>query len=233
MANDMDPDPAVLAITLLRAARIGSLATSIEGQPFVSLVTPATAPDRSVLLWLSDLAEHTRHLRSDPRCALMVSGAAPTTNPQTAPRLSIRATAEPIDAPALKARWLAIHPYALMYSDFQDFSLWRLTPHAASFVAGFGRAGRLSGADLVAESGVVAAIEEAAPGIMDGFNAGPATMARSAGAWRMVAVDLDGADLAAEETVRRFRFAAAARGPQDILDVLSRPASPRWEETRG
>ncbi|HET6194599.1 MAG TPA: pyridoxamine 5'-phosphate oxidase family protein, partial [Acetobacteraceae bacterium] len=64
-----DESPAWQARVLLRAARAGTLATSIDGQPFASLVTPATAPDLSVLLFLSALSEHTRHLRQEPRCA--------------------------------------------------------------------------------------------------------------------------------------------------------------------
>ena len=38
---------------LLRASRAGTLATSAQGQPFASLVTPACAPDLSLLLLLS------------------------------------------------------------------------------------------------------------------------------------------------------------------------------------
>ena len=60
---------------LLRAARVGTLATSAQGQPFASLVTPACAPDLSLLLLLSDLSEHTRHLRAEPRCSVLVTGA--------------------------------------------------------------------------------------------------------------------------------------------------------------
>ena len=59
---------------LLRAARSATLGTQTGGQPFTALVTPATAPDLSVLLWLSTLSEHTRHLLAEPRCALMVMG---------------------------------------------------------------------------------------------------------------------------------------------------------------
>jgi len=62
---DTEDSPAWAARKLLRAARSGTLATAIDGQPFASLVTPATAPDASVLLLLSDLSEHTRHLRTD------------------------------------------------------------------------------------------------------------------------------------------------------------------------
>ena len=60
---------------LLRAASAGVLATAIEGQPFAALATPATAPDRSPLLLLSGLSEHTRHLRTEPyrrRCGVQV-----------------------------------------------------------------------------------------------------------------------------------------------------------------
>ena len=90
---------------LLRAARAGTLATVQDGQPFASLVTPATAPDRSVLMLLSDLSEHTRHLKADPRCSLMVAGAATGLNPQTAPRLTLTGTAARIQDAGLKARW--------------------------------------------------------------------------------------------------------------------------------
>jgi putative heme iron utilization protein len=93
---------------LLRAARAGTLATVQDGQPFASLVTPATAPDRSVLMLLSNLSEHTRHLKADPRCSLMVTGAATGLNPQTAPRFTLSGTAAPIADAALKARWLAL-----------------------------------------------------------------------------------------------------------------------------
>ena len=79
------PDPAWQSRQLLRAARAGVLATQKDGQPFASLVTPACAPDGSILMFLSTLSEHTRQLRAEPRCSLMVMGQATAANPQTAP----------------------------------------------------------------------------------------------------------------------------------------------------
>ena len=75
-----DPADAFLARQLLRAARAATLATQTAGQPFTALVTPATAPDLSILLWLSSMSEHTRHLMAEPRCALMVTGQPETEN---------------------------------------------------------------------------------------------------------------------------------------------------------
>src|SRR5277367_3728533 len=103
----MDESPAAVppawqARCLLRAARGGCLATSAKGQPFASLVTPACMPDGSLLLLLSQLAEHTRHLMADPRCSIMVTGAATSDNPQTTPRLTVTGIAEVVKDSAFK-----------------------------------------------------------------------------------------------------------------------------------
>ena len=207
-----DNAPAWEARKLLRAARAGTLATSLQGQPFASLVTPACAPDLSVLLLLSDLSEHTRHLRAEPRCSVLVTGAPENTNPQTAPRVSITGVAEVVADAALKARYLAIHPYASLYADFGDFALWRVRPLGGLYVGGFGRAARLRAGELTPDADVVAAIAAAEAGIISHCNADHpdalAAIAGSAEPWRMVAVDVDGCDLAAGERVIRIHWSA-------------------------
>ena len=206
------PSPSWQARTLLRAARVGTLATSAEGQPFASLITPACAPDLSVLVLLSALSEHTRHLRADPRCAVMVTGAAETINPQTAPRVTITGLAEPEPDPLLKARWLAVHPYAQLYADFTDFALFRIRPMAGQLVGGFARAFRLRQADLTPDAEAVARLQAAEADICAHCNADHpdaiALIAGGAGAWQMIAADVDGCDVAQDETVRRIAWSA-------------------------
>ncbi len=213
---------------LARAARMGTLATSAEGQPFASLVTPATAPDGSVLLLLSDLAEHTRHLRADPRCAVLVSGPAEEVNPQTAPRLTVTGLAAPDASPALKARYLAVHPYAALYADFGDFKLWRMQPLNGLLVAGFARASRLRAADLAPDAAGVAALEAAEPAILAHCNHDHAdALSRIAGvpgAWRMATADVDGCDLACGERVIRVAWPAPAASAEDVRRALVRLA---------
>src|ERR1039457_5115119 len=146
---DSPVEAAFEARKLLRAARSGTLATVVDGgQPFASLITPACAPDLGLLLLLSDLSEHTRHLRAEPRCSILVTGVAETANPQTAPRVTVTGIAEMTGDPVLKSRYLAIHPYASLYADFGDFNLWRVRPLGALLVGGFARAVRLKAADL-------------------------------------------------------------------------------------
>jgi putative heme iron utilization protein len=213
---------------LLRAARAGYLATVEEGQPLASLVTPCCAPDLSVLLLLSELSAHTRQLRRDPRCSVMVVGVAEGANPQTAPRVSITGLAEIDSDPALKARWLAIHPYGGLYADFGDFALWRVRPMGAMFVGGFARAARLRQADLTPDPDAVAALLAAEADICRHCNEDhPDTLSLLAGepgAWLMVTCDVDGCDLAQGDLVKRVAWAAPIMEPEDVRRELIRLA---------
>jgi heme iron utilization protein len=212
---------------LLRAARVGTLATAQAGQPFAALVTPACAPDLSVLLLLSSLSEHAKQLRADPHCALMVMGEPADINPQTAPRLTVTGEAAPLDDPALKARWVARHPYAALYADFADFALFRLRPSGGQFIGGFASAHRLKASDLLADPAAVAAVMEAEPGILEHMNTDhPNAIAHMAGGpgWRMVAVDVDGCDLAREEAVMRIAWSAPVADAGGVRAELVRLA---------
>lgn len=230
-ATDSGEDtPGWAARKLLRAARAGTLATSAAGQPFASLVTPACTPDLTVLLLLSSLSEHTRHLRADPRCSLLVCGPPGGPNPQTAPRLTVTGVAEPLteDPAPAKARFLAVHPYAALYADFGDFGVWRIRPMGGLFVGGFARATRLRAADLAPDPAAVAAIAGAEADIIAHCNAdhpdAMAAIAGSPGDWRMVAADVDGCDLAREESVIRVHWSAPVSDAHDVRRELIRLA---------
>ena len=225
--------PSWTARKLLRAARAGTLATALDGQPFGSLVTPACAPDLSLLLLLSDLSEHTRHLHREPRCAVLVAGAAESANPQTAPRVTVTGLAERIDDAALKARWLTVHPYAALYADFGDFHLWRIRPMGALFVGGFARATRLRQTDLAPDPAAVAALAAAEADIVAHCNADHAGgmellgahAAGFEGTWRMAAADVDGCDLTLDKTVIRVAWrapvASASAVRTELVQILA------------
>jgi putative heme iron utilization protein len=214
---------------LLRAARAGTLATSAKGQPYASLVTPACMPDGSLLLLLSRLAEHTRHLLADPRCSVLVSGAPVSENPQTTPRVTVTGAAEVVHDKALKSRYLAVHPYATLYADFGDFSTWRIVPAAGILVGGFARAFRLKAADFVPDPAAAAAILAEEKGIIAHCNQDHAdalaAIAGQAGAgpmgdWRMVTVDVDGFDLALGALVVRHAWSAPVTNAMDVRREL-------------
>lgn len=225
MASDsVAESPAWQARRLMRAARGGCLATSAKGQPFASLVTPACMPDGSLLMLLSRLSEHTRHLMADPRCSVMVSGVAETVNPQTTPRVTVTGLAAVVDDPALKARYLAVHPYAALYADFGDFATWRMVPQAGILVGGFARAYRLKAADLAPDADAMAALLASEAGVLSHCNRDHADalalIAGSPGDWRMVTADVDGFDLALDERVVRFAWSAPVKDSGDVRREL-------------
>jgi len=217
---------------LMRGAAMATLATQAGGQPFASLVTPAVAPDGAVLLFLSTLSEHTRHLLVEPRCALLFTGPAPEINPQTAPRVTVTGLAIPVgedEADALKSRWLLRHPYAALYAGFGDFDLWRVRPAGALLVAGFAQARRLRSGELAPEPDAVAAVAGAEAELLATLNAGHAAALAAAGArlsggrpgaWRLLGLDVDGADLGCEEAVVRLPLPVSATSPEALRDGL-------------
>jgi len=238
--NEPTATPIPDARALLRAARAGTLATNGDGQPFASLVTPAATPDGAILLLLSGLSEHTRHLRNEPRCAVMVAGTPTETNPQTAPRLTVTGLAAPERDPAMKARWVALHPYAAFYAGFGDFQLWRVTPKAGLYIGGFASATRLRQADLAWDPAVVQAVAAAEPSVLSHCNddhgdaldliaaahrqtapeTTPESGPESGSGWRMVACDVDGCDLARGDIVLRVPWPAPVADAGGIRTAL-------------
>ncbi len=237
-ANRMTDAGAVWeARRLLRAGRAATLATTDAGQPFASLVTPACAPDLSPLILISELSPHTHQLRADPRCALLVAGAAAEANPQTAPRIGVTGIARPEPDPALKARWLAVHPYAALYAGFGDFSLWRIAIAGGQFVGGFARAARLGATDLAPDPDAVARIAAAEASILAHCNADHAEalglLAGGGQGWRMVAADVDGCDLVQGERATRIAWSAPVADAGGVRRELARLADEARKALRG
>lgn len=224
------------ARALIRGAVSATLASSAGGQPFASLVTPAPAPDLSPLLWLSTLSEHTRHLAAEPRCALLFTGAAEGPNPQTAPRVTVTGLAEQVpegEVPALKARWLARHPYAVLYADFADFGLWRVRIGGALHVGGFARAERIKAGELAPDPTALEAIAAAEAEIIqhvnDDHSDAVAAIAQGLlggdpGDWRLVAVDVDGCDLSDGNRSVRLAFLTQVSDAGGVRAALIRAA---------
>jgi putative heme iron utilization protein len=229
--NDQVDEKAAMALEarrLLRASGVATLATQQDGQPFAGLVTPATTHGAEVLLFLSTLSEHTRHLDRDGRCAVMVQGVPREANPQTAPRLTVTGVAERVEDAGLKGRWLARHPYAELYAGFGDFGLFRIVPKGALWVGGFAQARRFRMEEFLPNPAHAAAIAEAEAEILEHVNRDHAdameaiarSLGASPGAWRLVSVDVDGCELALGDWVLRSCFFQPAAEADDVRREL-------------
>lgn len=133
---------------LLRQRPVAALGTiDDDGAPFVSMVPYAVEPASGALvLHVSGLAVHTRHLRQRPAVSLMVMGADDAAEmAQALPRVTISARAETLepgseDARAAERAYLARFPAAELMTGLPDFRFVRLQATAVRHVAGFGAA---------------------------------------------------------------------------------------------
>jgi putative heme iron utilization protein len=151
----MDAAAAQQLKQLLRQRTVAALGTLHAGAPFVSMVPYAIAGDGSgLLIHVSGLASHTKDMRADPRVSLLVmQEEGGGTSALALPRASIQGTAQelPADAPDLpgfRAAYLERFPDAAQMFGFADFSLFRIRPESARYVARFGQARSLSGESL-------------------------------------------------------------------------------------
>ncbi|WP_103334462.1 HugZ family protein [Pseudotabrizicola formosa] len=156
------PDPVLPADDAARALSRDLLAAThaalsyLEPEtalPAISRIAFGLDPAGVPMTLISALAPHSAALRANPACALLLGEPGPKGDPLTHPRLMLQARAQFIapddpNRPTLRDHWLAHHPKSKLYIDFADFSLVRLHPVSALLNGGFGRAFRLSPADL-------------------------------------------------------------------------------------
>lgn len=157
MSQPARPDPIrptddaarALARDLCGAARFGALGVidPETGGPMVSRVAVLWHAGAALIL-VSDLSLHTAALRQAPASSLLLGEPGPKGDPLTHPRITLMARAGMADKAALRGVWLAAHPKAALYYDFTDFRMWRLEVLHAHLNGGFGKAYRLTVADL-------------------------------------------------------------------------------------
>jgi putative heme iron utilization protein len=218
-----DLPPGALARGVMRAADRATLATLVRGDqpesgaPYASLVLVALDHDASPLLLISTLADHTRNLAADSRVSLLFDGTAGLDEPLTGPRVSVQGRAARTDDPRHRARFLARHPGAAMYSGFKDFAFYRVEVARAHLVAGFGRIHWIDAKDLLFAARESTALAESEGGIVEHMNADHADavqlyatrlLGQSGEGWRMTGVDPEGADLRRAGQVARLPFAS-------------------------
>ena len=231
--------PGAIGRGLMRAADRASLATAgPDGWPYASLVLLGLDQDAAPLLLLSDLAEHSKNLKRDPRVALLVDGTGGLDEPLTGSRVTVLGRAERSAEPRLKARFVARHPGAADYADFKDFALYRVAVERGHLVAGFGRIHWIEAADLL-DPGAPPALADAEPGIIAHMNEdhGEAidlyvrTLLGGAGTgWRMTGIDAEGCDLRLGGKVARLDFPAriadAAQARAALVELARRARGP-------
>src|SRR5262245_66154543 len=120
------------ARALLEKERSGVLCTAHrerDGWPFGSVVPYAVLPDGDPVVWLSDIAEHTKNLDAEPRASLFVADPDARETPQAGARISVLVRGErPTGAAeaAARAAYFARFPEAEAMSSAHGFFVFVL-----------------------------------------------------------------------------------------------------------
>jgi putative heme iron utilization protein len=239
-----EPTFAERARTLVQQGRTGTLATLSRrhpGHPFASIMPYALDAGGRPLLLISSMAMHTQNLEGDGRASLLVAQPGTTGDPLASGRVTLMGQAARLggdDAAAARPAYLAAHPNAAYWVDFQDFSFWRLDIHDVYFVGGFAAMGWVEAPDYV--SARPDPLGDVAEGIMEHMNRDHAdallAYARffagdAADEARMVAVDRLGFKLSLKNAERRWstriafpREVTTAADSRTVLIEMARQA---------
>ena len=143
----MDPESRRAIADLVNTRAVAALGTLQDGAPAVSMVPFVFLSDPGVfVIHVSDLAAHTRNMRSDKRVSLMVMECEAEGKQSTGlPRVMVQGEATEVTGGSglestARSAYLRKFPEAEMTVGLEDFSFFTVRPIAARFVGGFARA---------------------------------------------------------------------------------------------
>ena len=152
-----DDEARRIARDILATASYASLAVLRVGTllPSVSRIALATDLEKRPISLVSTLSDHTKAMRANPSCALLIGSPGDKGDPLVHPRLTLHciATLIPKDVPehdGLRKHYLTLRPKARLHVDFADFGFVRFQVEDGMLNGGFGKAWRLSSDDLQA-----------------------------------------------------------------------------------
>ena len=142
--NDKIKKYELSATNLLRSTNSGILSTiskAYRGYPFGSYVTFITGPDRSIYIYASTLAQHTKNLFKDSKACITLSREKEDDDKQNSQRLTLMGDLEPVnenDKEYIKNRFHTFLPESKKYSKMHDFDFYKLSLHKIRWIGGFG-----------------------------------------------------------------------------------------------
>jgi heme iron utilization protein len=231
-----DCDAIELALGLVRASPFATLASLTgDGFPLATLTSVATDIDGAPVMLVSRLSGHTTNLLGDPRCSLLFARTGKG-DPLAHPRISIMGEAAIVDRDSadgarIRRRFLMRQPKAQLYVDFPDFLFIKVAIRSASLNGGFGKAYELTTADLTSDTADAAELIEAEADILAHMNDDHAEAVRlyatrlgkrDEAAWRMVSLDPDGFELAAQGEMVHIAFGARLTSAEAVHAELIR-----------
>ncbi|MDP2761033.1 MAG: pyridoxamine 5'-phosphate oxidase family protein [Sideroxyarcus sp.] len=185
---------------ILRAHRycaLGTLSKKFDGHPFTSITLYLVDHDGSLLILISDLAEHTKNILHDSRVSLITHNQEDT-RLQTQGRVTVVGNAlfQP-DRALCGKRYLRYFPEAQTWYEMPDFNFYRISPLALRYIGGFGDIHWITTEKYLVPRYPLMQEEDALVAELNG----------KASSASLIGVDCDGYDLSVNGKISRHEFA--------------------------
>ena len=118
---------------------LSTLSVNQAGYPFGSIIPYMINSRGQVIIYASDIAQHSKNMQADPRVSLCVHDAT-VDDSQASGRVTILGDAQ-VDVVSEYdiARYYALFPKAVAYKEAHDFRFYAITPTRVRYIGGFGK----------------------------------------------------------------------------------------------
>ena len=125
-----------------KTAILSTLSNKHNGYPFGSFVTYVSGWDRTVFLYLSDIADHTKNLKHNFKSCLTILKKNEIGDIQNSARLTLMGDLKIVPknvSEKCKERFHNIFPESKAYAQMHDFNFYQITVNQARWIGGFGK----------------------------------------------------------------------------------------------
>lgn len=117
---------------------LSTISVAMEGYPFGSIIPYIMAENGDLIIYTSDIAQHSRNMIANPKVSICIYDAHQQDSQANA-RVTVVATAE-TDAISeeIEALYFSLFPTAVEYKQAHDFRFYRLKTKRVRYIGGFG-----------------------------------------------------------------------------------------------
>lgn len=216
---------------LLEASQgvLSTLSKDMAGYPFGSVAPYCLDEKGRPLFLISEIAQHTKNLRADARCSLIVIAGGEDI--QATARLTLVGECEPVpaaDVDAAAERYYRYFPESRDYHRTHDFSFFRLEAQRCRFIGGFGRIHWLDADSVLLanpfpgerEAGIVGHMNDDHADALRHYCQQAGMVVAEGVSPVMAGIDAEGMHLRLGQRLVRFVFAAPVATPLEARETL-------------
>jgi putative heme iron utilization protein len=195
----------------------------LPGYPFGSIAPYCADEAGRPIIYVSDIAQHTRNIKADRRVSLTVVESDSTSDDvQSRGRLTLIGNAKPLPSGEGRAseRYFRHFPEARQYQETHDFVFYRIDLVRLRFIGGFGQIYWIEPAEFLADN-PFSSPQEAR--ILDHMNHDHGAALRHYAGGKdaaMTGIDAEGFDLIADGRKLRIHFEHPVRNMEEAREAL-------------